>query len=162
MTRDNEVWKPVPDCNYEASSLGRVRRYLRRGQQRIGTGRILKSMKWPNHGGKLREFVSICDGSGGVKTKYVHALVASAFFGPRPNGYHVNHIDGDTENNHVGNLEYVTPAENERHAVKNGLKATGERHGSRTAPFKFSRLWYIYATHSNGVKRILAREETLQ
>jgi hypothetical protein len=44
-----------------------------------------------------------------------------AFVGPRPDGHEVNHIDGDRENNHLANLEYVTHAENITHAYALGL-----------------------------------------
>lgn len=50
----------------------------------------------------------------------VHNLLASAFI---PNPLHkdiVNHIDGNRENCSIGNLEWVTPAENAKHAVDNG------------------------------------------
>ena len=48
---------------------------------------------------------------------YVHRLVAAAFLGPPPSTeLQVNHLDGDSSNNHVANLEYVTPAENLRHS----------------------------------------------
>ena len=48
----------------------------------------------------------------------VHRLVAAAFLGSSPSPHHcnVNHIDRDPSNNHVHNLEYVTPAENVRHS----------------------------------------------
>lgn len=44
----------------------------------------------------------------------LHRLVAACFLGP-VHGYEINHIDRDTGNNHVDNLERVTPSENQLH-----------------------------------------------
>ena len=61
----------------------------------------------------------------------VAGIVAAAFIGPRPDGLHVNHKDGDRHNNAAANLEYVTRRQNEDHAVAHLLHAWGERHGMR-------------------------------
>ena len=49
---------------------------------------------------------------------YVHRLVAAAFLdSPSDESrWQVNHLDRDRANNHVTNLEYVTPSENMTHA----------------------------------------------
>lgn len=58
-----------------------------------------------------------------------HRLTAEAFFGPPPSkSHHVNHIDGCKQNNSASNLEWATPAENDRHATENGLKPYGSGH----------------------------------
>jgi len=57
-----------------------------------------------------------------LKRRYVHRLVATAFLKPpTPEHTQVNHIDGNKSNNHVSNLEWVTPSSNIRHAHKAGL-----------------------------------------
>lgn len=59
----------------------------------------------------------------------IHRLVAAAFIGPRPKGMHINHKDGNKLNNHVSNLEYVTPSENQKHACRLHLiDSRGEKH----------------------------------
>lgn len=53
---------------------------------------------------------------------FVHALVLSAFVGPRPNGFVCNHIDCNPENNWVENLEWVTQSKNVRYAYGLGRR----------------------------------------
>ena len=49
---------------------------------------------------------------------YVHRLVAATFLGqPELADMQVNHKDHDRSNNHVKNLEYVTPSQNSQHAA---------------------------------------------
>lgn len=65
--------------------------------------------------------VSLCKNNKG-STKTIHRLVAEAYI-PNPNNLpEVNHIDGNKLNNHVSNLEWVTPSENRQHAYDTGLK----------------------------------------
>lgn len=55
------------------------------------------------------------------KQKRIHRLVVETFIGEIPEGYCVNHIDGDKLNNHLDNLEIVTFKDNVRHAYENKL-----------------------------------------
>jgi DNA polymerase elongation subunit (family B) len=62
----------------------------------------------------------VCLGkNGNEKTFSVHQLVARVFIRPPKEGEEINHIDCNPSNNHAENLEWVTHAENERHAVEN-------------------------------------------
>ena len=50
-----------------------------------------------------------------------HQIIADRFIGEKPKGLTVNHKDGNKLNNEPSNLEYVTIAQNIRHAIDNGL-----------------------------------------
>lgn len=109
-----EQWKLCLDGHYEVSNRGRVKRVTpNRGAV---VGRIIKlrnstvgyPLFWPSFKGCPRVIV-------------IHRLVAKAFLGPCPRGHQVNHKDGVKTNNHVTNLEYVTPKKNIHHAITTGL-----------------------------------------
>ena len=58
------------------------------------------------------------------KNKHIHRLLATHFILNPLNKAHVNHIDGNKQNNALSNLEWATPRENARHAVDTGLCET--------------------------------------
>ena len=61
--------------------------------------------------------------------KYLHRMVALCFV-PNPYKLHeVNHMDGNKLNNTVENLEFVTPSQNQLHAVRTGLRTNFYRVG---------------------------------
>lgn len=53
---------------------------------------------------------------GKIKQFFVHRLVAETFLGKVPDGYSVNHIDGNKQNNDLSNLEIITHAANIAHS----------------------------------------------
>lgn len=60
----------------------------------------------------------------------VHRLVAESFLGPRPDGAHIRHLNGDQTDNRVSNLAWGTHAENMRDRDAHGTTARGSANGS--------------------------------
>jgi hypothetical protein len=120
-----ERWAAIPGFEglYEVSSCGRVRRSASR---MAPASYLLKPRRtWDGyvHYGlsKRRRYRHI----------KVHRLVALAFLGPPPfPGAHVAHFDGDKTNNHLPNLRWATPAENEADKRRHG-RCRGARPGER-------------------------------
>ena len=57
--------------------------------------------------------------NGTIKKMFVHVLVAKAFLSLEYNqSMVVNHKDGNKSNNHVSNLEWITPRENAIHSIE--------------------------------------------
>ena len=104
-----ETWKDIKGFEgiYQISNMGRVKSF-----KADPNGRIL-SIK--NSKGDYLNIV-LCHGNKRRSVK-VHRLVAEAFIPNPDNKPEVNHKDGNKQNNRVGNLEWVTRAENHRHAL---------------------------------------------
>lgn len=86
------------------------------------------------HSGKPRELKSGKIHTGYISVKLqkdnkkfrtdIHRLVAQAFIDTDDFNKQVNHKDGNKENNHVSNLEWVSCKENINHSLKNKIKKT--------------------------------------
>jgi hypothetical protein len=88
--------------------LGRIMSFVKTKR-----GRILK----PYQGGYRKGYLVITLVRDGMKEKeLVHTLVLEAFVCKCPNGYQGNHINGNKQDNRLGNLEWVTPKENMDHS----------------------------------------------
>ena len=47
-----------------------------------------------------------------------HRVIWATAYGPIPDGYEINHKDGNRGNNVLGNLEPLTPGDNQRHSYR--------------------------------------------
>lgn len=127
MTDAHEEWRAIAgyEGSYAVSDLGHVKSFARTS----GQGRPLaECVLRPSC---CRGYLQVNLFRGGVRATFrVHHLVAMAFIGPRESDG-INHIDGDKSNNRPCNLEYCTSGDNNRHALRTGLRVnvTGERHG---------------------------------
>ena len=121
--RRDEEWRPVVDFEdyYEVSSYGDIRS-LDREVYRV-TGSFTKKGKLLTANITPKGYCRIQLTAPGVKrSMFVHRIVAEAFI-PNPDlKPEVNHKDGDKRNNFVGNLEWATESENQKHAYDTGLK----------------------------------------
>lgn len=117
-----ELWKDIPksEGKYQVSDNGRIS-----SSKFFGEVRLLSTYL---DGRYTRVTLHL---NGRHIKPLVHRLVMEAFVGPRPDGYEVNHIDGNKLNNALSNLEYTTSSENMKHAFGLGLMkpARGEKHG---------------------------------
>jgi len=125
-----ETWLQIKGFpGYEVSDHGRVRsvsRYvIRNGSQMRVKETILK----PRALQKGHLYVNLRK-DGKATSAYVHRLVALAFIEP-PDATrtHVAHWDGDPSNNHVSNLRWATPAENNADSIRLGRnrRPSGEK-----------------------------------
>lgn len=108
-----EKWRPVPGFpGYLVSDQGRVT------SKRYGPSRILR----PALTRSGYEYVSLWrEADGKQRTIRVHAAVAAAFHGPRPEGLATRHLDGNKLNNAASNLQYGTLSENTLDQVLHGV-----------------------------------------
>lgn len=110
---EEEKWKYIEGTGnmYMISNHGRVKSF-----KRDSGGVILSNTN--RYGWYLTRQLII---NGERKTLRIHRLVAEYFIPNPENKPQVNHKDGNKQNNHYSNLEWVTPHENIHHAINNGL-----------------------------------------
>lgn len=121
--QEQEIWKDVVGYEglYQVSNLGRVKscaRKIDRGKYVEDRGDIIMSPFLNAHG----YFTVMLSKRGKKKQHRIHQMVARAFIPNPENKEMINHIDCNTQNNRVENLEWCTNSENQLHAIAHGLK----------------------------------------
>lgn len=125
MSLPNEVWTDIKNYEgkYKISNKGRVLKLPRTKELKKGISltkfKLIKGSKDSYGYYQVR-----LDN----KTYLLHRLVAIAFLNNDENKPQVNHIDGNVANNNLSNLEWCTPSENIRHAIKSGLISKAKSH----------------------------------
>lgn len=142
-------WHDFPKINIRVSNDGQVRS-IRPGRSRktqldrkgypVITVYYSKR-RAPNHEGRR------------LKHLKVHRLVLKAFGPPQPSPEHrfCNHINGVKHDNRIQNLEWVTPAQNNAHAIAIGLSrhpATGPSPHRKLSPDQVQQIRHL---HSQGL-----------
>lgn len=130
-----EEWKQIPGYEglYEASNIGRIRTVEGKTTSNARCPikhwkqRILKP-KWQKRkcGGHRQARVSLWK-NGKPKDWLISRLIAMTWCKGYAVGMTVNHIDGNPENDRASNLEWISLADNIRHAFGTGLM-TNQRH----------------------------------
>lgn len=123
-------FSPIPDYEglYEISHSGQVRSLDRTVLGKDGTiypfkGRLLRPTR-----NASADYLQVSLWKNGVGTShYVHRLVGLVHI-PNPlNLPEINHLDGNRQNCHIDNLEWVTSSGNSFHAVEMGLRTYTNR-----------------------------------
>lgn len=118
-----EEWRDIKGYEglYQVSNMGNVRSVAHTTVYRDGrVGHYEGKMLVPCDGGNGYKYANLSK-NGITNLGWLHRLVAETFLHKDDERNVVNHKDGNKHNNTVGNLEWVTYSENNKHAVRTGL-----------------------------------------
>lgn len=128
IAHSDEVWKDIPGYEgiYQASNYGEIRTvegkttFSRLHGKRTWKSRVLKGRgNNPTTGKRVNLWKE-----GKAKDFLVARLIATTFLGIPPEGFTVNHKDGNRMNNALDNLEWLSLGDNIRHGFNTGLYST--------------------------------------
>ena len=115
-----EIWKDIIiegfEGLYQASNLGNIKSLQRTywtpahgGHYKTDPERLLK----PSLVGTFTKYKYVVFANNNYRKKFlVHRLVYEAFNGKIPEGYTIDHIDQNPQNNNIDNLQCITKQEN--------------------------------------------------
>lgn len=159
-----EIWKEIKGYEglYEVSNFGNVRsktREVKRSDNKRGFYKSRTKALNKDNKGYLR--VTICK-DGIPSTFKVHRLVASHFIGDIE-GFEINHIDGNKQNNFVDNLEICTTKQNCFHSLVIGTKGGVKLKEHQVIEIRSSdrnqhELALIYGVHVSNIRAIQKRK----
>lgn len=158
-----EIWLPVPGYvgYYDVSSLMRIRSHLRQTATGERGGKLLRPYLRDDGYGQVTLY-----GPGGKKDArrfLVHELVALAFLGPRPDGMHIRHLDGNPGNSIPENLEYATPSVNMQDVKRHGRGFAARTHCPKGHLYdEENTRWYNGSRFCRACDRERSRERTVQ
>lgn len=117
----NEVWREISGYEelYEVSDLGRVRSKVRfatihRGGLRSYGGKVLRHNRATN-------YPQVCLSKNNIRQTFqVHRLVLETFVGKRPEGMEARHLNGNSDDPRLVNLEWGTHSENMKDRSNHG------------------------------------------
>jgi hypothetical protein len=114
QNQQEEIWKDIPGYEglYQASSLGRVKSLERKSWN--GFSLHLKKEIILKQSKQKKYFITTLSKENKTKSFLTHQLIAMAFLGHIPCGFKlvVDHIDNDTTNNNLDNIQLLTNREN--------------------------------------------------
>lgn len=134
---ESEIWRPVVGYEgyYAVSDFGNVKALARAVLQKSRSGNLYERvMPEKLHKPRLDSedrYLYVNLSKNGVAQNYaVHILVLEAFVGPRPEGMHGCHNNGNTTHNHLSNLRWDTPKANNADKIAHGTLNYGEKNGN--------------------------------
>jgi len=174
MELTNEIWKPIiNEAHYEVSNLGRVK-HVAYTLECNGRGDKIRTRNYKEKIRKPQVVSTNKSTKGYLQIKinnhyyYVHRLVAIAFIPNTQNKPEVNHIDEDTYNNKLDNLEWSTRLENLNHGSRNARVSLAIKDNENGVKYRFDNgtalsKWSRDNNYSFGfAKKYLSGEYTLE
>lgn len=124
---DQEIWRKVEGFDgYEVSSQGRVRSW-NNNRHRLPIPHLLKLGSATS---KIPYVTVSLQKNKKAFPQLVHRLVLIAFKGKCPSGMQSCHNNGDFTNNHVENLRWDTPKNNNMDKIRHGTWQGGSKNGN--------------------------------
>lgn len=126
---DIEIWKSVLGYEglYEVSSFGRIKALAAArpcGRHKKAT----KKEKILSPKNQIRYWGATLSKNGVKEQVLIHRIMAICFLPNLFNLPQVNHINSDSLDNRLENLEWCTPSENQQHGLKSGNRKSGGSH----------------------------------